>query len=200
MNASETFNLGILSSAVLTLALCFGISNRAAAQAGTAAAALNGTVHDPSGAVVPQATVTLANVKTGFKQETRSNSTGNYSLVNISPGSYVATVSKDGFSTEKSPEFELAVNQTATINFDLRVGSANSTVEVAANAVQIETSTAELGTVINNSEVNSLPLNGRNFTELLLLGPGISPVNATEGFSGIGNPIGTGRCSPATQW
>jgi len=191
MNASETFNLRILSSAVLTLALCFGISNRAAAQAGTAAAALNGTVHDPSGAVVPQATVTLANVKTGFKQETRSNSTGNYSLVNISPGSYVATVSKDGFSTEKSPEFELAVNQTATINFDLRVGSANSTVEVAANAVQIETSTAELGTVINNSEVNSLPLNGRNFTELLLLGPGISPVNATEGFSGIGNPIGT---------
>ena len=191
MNSSKTFYLKILSSAVITLVLCFGTSDIAHAQAGSAAAALNGTVRDPTGAVVPQATVTLTNAKTGFKQESRSNSAGTYSLVNISPGSYVVTVSRDGFSTEKSPEFDLAVNQTATINFDLRVGSANSTVEVSAEAVQIETSTAELGTVINNKEVNSLPLNGRNFTELLLLGPGISPVNATEGVSGIGNPIGT---------
>ncbi len=87
------------------------------------------------------------------------------------------------------------MNQTATLNFDLRVGSTNTTVEVSANSVQIETSTAELGTVIGTVEVSSLPLNGRNFTELLLLQPGVSPVNTTEnsGFGGgfFGNPTGT---------
>jgi len=181
----------ILISVMFGMVVGVGLSGTAAAQAGTAAAALNGTVRDPSGAVVPGATITLTNSKTGFKQVTQSNSTGNYSLVNITPGNYTATVLKDGFSTGKSPDFELAVNQTSTLNFDLRVGSSTSEVEVSAGAVQIETSTAELGTVIGTGAVNSLPLNGRNFTELLLLGPGISPQNSSAGFDGIGDPIGT---------
>ncbi|HEX4022077.1 MAG TPA: TonB-dependent receptor [Acidobacteriaceae bacterium] len=175
------------------VAVCLGISGTAVAQVGTASAALNGTIRDASGAVVPDATIALKNTKTGFVQITKSNHTGNYSLVNISPGSYTAMASRTGFSKDQSPEFELSVNQTATINFSLQIGSVNSTVRVSAGAVQIETSTAELGTVIGSTEVNALPLNGRNFTELLLLSPGISPVNATEnsGFGGIGNPIGT---------
>lgn len=164
----KSFSLVIF---ILTIALC--MSERAGAQA-------------------PGTTITLRSTKTGFEQVTKSNQTGNYSLVNISPGSYSATVTMQGFSTAKAPEFNLSVNQTATINFTLQVGGVNSTVTVAANAVQIETSTAELGTVIGSTEVNALPLNGRNFTELLLLSPGVSPVNATEnsGFGGIGNPIG----------
>ena len=140
---------------------------------------------------MPDATITLTSTKTRFKQVTKSNATGNYSLVNISPGNYTATVSKEGFSTGKTSDFELAVNQTATINFDLKLGAAKTTVEVSAGAVQIETSTAELGTVIGSAEVSSLPLNGRNFTELLLLGPGKSPINVTEGSQGYGNPTGT---------
>ena len=72
-----------------------------AGQAGTAAAALNGTVRDASGAVVPGAKITLTNTGTGFKQVTESNSTGNYSLVNISPGNYIVVISKEGFTTEK---------------------------------------------------------------------------------------------------
>lgn len=185
--------LRILSLAVLTATLCLAMSQEASAQIGTASAALNGTVRDASGAVVPDATITLKNTATGFEQVTKSNNTGNYSLVNISPGSYTATTSLQGFSTAKSPVFNLSVNQTATINFDLKIGSVNSTVEVSAGAVQIESSTAELGMVIGRTEVNALPLNGRNFTELLLLAPGVSPVNATEnaGFGGIGNPVGT---------
>jgi Carboxypeptidase regulatory-like domain/TonB dependent receptor len=179
--------------AVAVGATCFGISKDGVAQVGTASAALNGTVRDSSGAVVSNATITLRNTKTGFEQVTKSNGTGNYSLVNISPGSYVATTSIQGFSTAESPVFNLSVNQTATINFNLKVGAVTSTVQVSAGAVQIESSTAELGMVIGRTEVNALPLNGRNFTELLLLAPGVSPVNATEnsGFGGIGNPIGT---------
>jgi len=191
VRAPLTIFLRTLTLALLGLICSAVLCSNAAAQAGTAAAALNGTVRDASGAVVPGAAITLTDTRTGFKQETKSNSTGNFSLVNISPGNYTVTVSKEGFSTEKASEFELAVNQTATINFDLKVGATSSTVQVSAGAVQLETSTAELGTVIGTSEVSALPLNGRNFTEMLLLGPGVSPVNATEGFSGIGDPIGT---------
>ena len=183
--------------ALIITSICLMVSATlpriAAGQAGTAAAVLNGTVRDPSGAVVPDATITLTNTQTGFKKVTASNSTGNYTIVDISPGSYTATVEKAGFSVAKAVEFSLSVNQTATINFDLAVGVANSSVEVTAGGVQLETSTSELGTVIGTSAVNSLPLNGRNFTELLLLGAGISPANASgnAGGGGIGSPLGT---------
>jgi hypothetical protein len=183
----------IVGMVVLAIALAAQVVPQAAAQTSAAEAALNGIVRDPSGAVVPGATITLKNAETGFEQVTKSNSTGNYSLVNINPGTYTVTAIRQGFSTAKAPDFALAVNQTATINFTLHPGAVSTTVTVAANAVQIETSTAELGTVIGSTEVNALPLNGRNFTELLLLSPGVSPVNTTEssGFGGIGNPIGT---------
>ena len=153
----------------------------------------NGTIRDASGGVVPGAAIVLTNTKTGFTQTTTSNSTGNYSLVDIIPGDYTVSVSETGFATQKSAPFTLSVNQTATISFDLKVGAAESTVHVSATGVEIETSTSELGTVVGTSEVNALPLNGRNFTELLLLGPGVSPANSSgnAGGGGIGNPLGT---------
>jgi hypothetical protein len=178
---------------VLATVVLLGLQQNAVAQAGSAAAALNGTVHDSSGAVVPGAVVTLTNEDTGFKQTTKSNSTGNYSIVNISPGNYLVSVYKDGFAIAQAQAFTLSVNQTSTINFDLKIGQANSTVQVSAGAVDVETSTSELGTVIGTTAVNSLPLNGRNFTELLLLGPGVSPANSSgnSGGGGIGNYLGT---------
>jgi hypothetical protein len=178
---------------ILTLVPFIVLSHPAVAQSGIAAAALNGTVRDPSGAVVPDATISLINSKNGLKQTTQSNSTGNYSLVHITPGEYSVSVKKSGFETATSPSFTLEVNQTATINFDLKIGTTESQVQVSAGGVEIETSTAELGTVVGENAVNSLPLNGRNFTELLLLGPGVSPSNASgnAGGGGIGNYLGT---------
>jgi hypothetical protein len=177
---------------LVIMTLCIEPAARAG-QGATAAAALNGTVRDSSGAVVPDATVTLVNTKTQFKKVTVSNSTGNYTFVDVSPGSYTVTVTKEGFSTAKTVELLLSVNQTATINVDLKVGATTNSIEVTSGGVQLETSTAELGEVIGTTEVNALPLNGRNFTELLLLGPGISPANASgnAGGGGIGNPLGT---------
>jgi len=181
------------SYSILILVLATFLCPLATAQSGIAGAALNGTVRDPSGAVIPDATIALVNSRTGVKQTTQSNSTGNYSLVNINPGEYWVTVSKSGFETDKSATFTLAVNQTATINVNLKVGATESMVQVSAGGVEIETSTSELGTAIGTEEVNSLPLNGRNFTELLLLGPGVSPANASgnSGGGGIGNYLGT---------
>jgi len=193
MQSRGCYSVKVLVLALIGLALCITLCLTAAGQAGNAAAALNGTVRDPSGAVVPGATITLVNSRTGFKQVTESNSTGNYSILNITPGTYTISASKPSFSIEHLSEFDLAVNQTATINFDLKVGTAESTIAVSAGGIEIETSTSELGTVIGTSEVNSLPLNGRNFTELLLLGPGVSPANASgnAGGGGIGNYLGT---------
>src|SRR5271170_414271 len=155
MHPSRSYPLTIVACLAFALALSLTFSPSASAQAGNAAAALNGTIRDTSGAVVPGATIVLTNAKTGFTQTTSSNSTGNYSLVDIIPGDYTVSVSETGFATEKSAGFTLSVNQTATINFDLKVGAAESTVRVSATGVEIETSTAELGTVIGTSEVNA---------------------------------------------
>ncbi len=174
-------------------AFCASAFHSAAfAQVGAAAARLNGTVRDTTGAVVPGANITLTNVDTGLRQTSSTNSTGNYSIANITPGHYTVQAQKQGFNTSKQPTFTLQVNQTATINFRLQVGSSNTTVVVSAAGLQIETATADLGMVIGRKEINDLPLNGRNFTELLLLGPGISTANPSgnAGGGGIGNPIG----------
>jgi len=193
MGSRNDFHALKTFAAILTVVLWIAIPRSALGQAGNAAAALNGTVRDSSGAVVQNATVTLTSSATGLKQSTQSNSTGNYSIVNISPGNYTISVFKDGFAVAQASAVSLSVNQTATINFDLKIGQASSTVQVSTSAVDVETSTSELGMVIGTTAVNSLPLNGRNFTELLLLGPGVSPANSSgnSGGGGIGNYLGT---------
>ena len=108
--------------------------------------------------------------------------------MNILPGSYTLRVSKPGFQSAQQSDVALSVNQTAAYDFTLPVGSAGQTINVTAAAPTIESSTAELGTVISTSAVNDLPLNGRNFTQLLQLTPGASPINTAQvfGFRGVG--------------
>jgi len=149
-----------------------------------ATAAIGGTVTDASGAVVLDATVTLKNVDTGIRTVTRTNGTGVYSIRNIEPGLYSLEVGKEGFSSEQPQSFNLAVNQTATLNFTLRTGTTQETVQVSAQGVQLETTTAELGNVIDKQDVNALPLNGRNFTQLSLLSPGSAPANQSGNAAG----------------
>jgi hypothetical protein len=91
-------------------------------------------------------------------------------------------------------DINLVVNQTATYDFTLKTGSVKETVTVQATAAALETSTSELGVAISKREVNDLPLNGRNFTQLLSLTPGVSTINVSQNAGGGGvwsNPIGT---------
>jgi hypothetical protein len=160
-----------------------------------AAAAINGTVTDASGAVVPGASITLSNTDTGISRSTQTNGSGIYNFVDVLPGSYTMRVAKEGFNTLEQPQFVMQVNQTATYDFHLKVGATQQTVEVEATAVAIQASTSELGTVINEAAVNDLPLNGRNFTQLLTLTPGASPVSVAQNSGGgggfAGNAIGS---------
>jgi len=158
----------------------------------TSLASVNGTVTDASGAVVPGATVVLVNSATGAQRTVATNAEGVYSVLDVSPGRYTLEVAKQGFATYKQTEFTLLVNQTATFNFTLSMGATTQKVNVAAQSDRVEFSTAELGTAISEQQVNDLPLNGRNFTQLLTLAPGMSPANVSQNGGGFGaNPVGT---------
>ena len=183
--------LSILALSFLQVSFLLLCAQRAPAQVATAA--VNGTVIDASGGAVPGAKITLTNVATNVTRVTTTGETGNYVLVNIIPGRYRLTVSKEGFATATEADFELAVNQTTTLDFTLRLGSAAETVREALTT-SIQTSSSELGTVIGRRSVDNLPLNGRNFTQLLDLTPGVSTVNTTQNGSNqqfAGNTVGS---------
>jgi hypothetical protein len=176
----------LIFSAVLTATV---------ALAQQSSAVINGTIKDASGAVVQGATITLVNTETSVSRTSVSNSAGNYTFIDIPPAPYSMKVSMSGFSTITQQGIVLSVNQTATYDFTLNVGSTQQAVTVEAAAVAIEASTSELGTVINEESVRDLPLNGRNFTQLLTLTPGASPISVAQNSGGgggfAGNAVGS---------
>ncbi|HEX5483293.1 MAG TPA: TonB-dependent receptor [Terriglobia bacterium] len=177
---------------LITALFALGFSRRARAQISTATASINGTVKDSSGAVIPGAEVTLINALTGVRQTSRTNGSGGYTILDVPPGQYTLEVSRKGFISARQTQFTLYVNQTATFDFTLSVGSATQSVTVTALGGRIESSTAELGSVIGSQQVNDMPLNGRNFTELLTLSPGVSPISSDQNSSGWpAQPIGS---------
>jgi outer membrane receptor protein involved in Fe transport len=160
------------------------------AQASTAA--INGRVLDSSGGVVPEAEVALRRVDTSVVRRTRTNPSGNYVLLNVLPGSYTLEISKTGFQRSQLTAFRLAVNQTATFDVSLQVGAVEQSVTVESTGAEVQGATAELGAAITSRQVVDLPLNGRNFTQLLALTPGVSPVSVASNSGGAdARPIGT---------
>ena len=173
------------------LALAFVLaanSNNALAQ--VSAASMNGTIRDASGGVVVGAAIVLKNVDTTVERRTRSNSDGNYAFLEVHPGNYTLQTSTAGFATQKSEPFTLVVNQTATFDFTLEVGNVEQAVTVRAVGAEVQASTAEIGAVIGEKKIRDLPLNGRNFTELLALTPGITPVSVAQNQAGPGTISG----------
>lgn len=171
--------------------LCCTVFAATAVHAQQSTGSINGVVHDSSGAVLPGASVRLINLSTTVSHSAITNQAGFYAITDVLPGAYSLTVDHSGFKTETQTGIIVEVNQTATFNFVLGVGNQTQTVNVEANAVQLESSTAELGTVIPTVDVTDLPLNGRNFTDLLTLTPGASPANTSQtSFGGQANPVG----------
>jgi hypothetical protein len=165
----RTRNLIRVAVAVLVVAGISGISSRAQ----QLTAEIKGTVADVTGSAVPEAQVTATNVQTGVAQTVPSKSDGSFEFLQLPVGVYSVTVVKQGFSKFAADRIQLVLNQTYTLPVTLQVGSLNSTVEVTANAVQVETSTTQLGTVIQSQTIVDLPLNGRNWVTLEQLAPGV---------------------------
>ncbi len=150
----------------------------------TATGQVNGTVSDPSGGAIAGATVRLTNEGTNIVSQTDTNATGYYLFLNVQPGSYSLAVEMAGFKSVRLPVLNVAVNQAITQNVRLDVGAVSEAVTVTAETPLLQQSSSELGSVIAENSVRELPLNGRNFTQLLILTPGAIPVSTSQG-SGI---------------
>jgi hypothetical protein len=149
-------------------------------------AQVQGRVTDSSGALIPGASVTVTNVATGVTLKTQTNTDGQYTVPFLQPGDYGILVEHAGFQPVKHTGVHLEVDQKAGIDFNLNVGSATQTVQVTTQAPLLETQSASLGQGIENETVSTMPLNGRDYTQLVTLSAGAaknSYSRASNGFT-----------------
>ena len=165
----------------------------------TATGQVHGSVVDPVGAAVPGSDVVLKNSGTGIESVFESDERGFFVFRNLQPGLYTLEVAAPGFKTATVPEFPIEVNQTVAKAVTLEIGVVTETVEVVAGAEMVQQSSAELGEVISEAAVRDLPLNGRNFTQLMTLTPGATPVSTAQG-SGVGTGDGSNTGVPGSTF
>src|SRR5271170_7426338 len=139
-------------------------------------ASIHGTVVDESGGMVSNAKVTAINSATGLQRSTVSNAQGAYVLVELPVGRYRVEAEAQGFKKYVQEGISLDVNQTATVAIHLAVGTTTQEIEVKEDAPVIESTSTSLGQTIGERAVLDLPLNGRHFTQLGLLQPGVVPI------------------------
>src|SRR5229473_2533802 len=136
-------------------------------------AAVTGLVTDPNGRSVPGVTVVIVNLATNVGSRTVTNDQGIYRVPSLQPGIYRMTLDKDGFKSIVKSGVELHVQDVASINFELQIGSVNETVTVEAGGLVINTTDATVSTVVDRQFAENLPLNGRSFQTLIQLTPGV---------------------------
>jgi len=176
---------------VLPLFTSFAI---AAAQT-TTTATVSGFVNDPSGARAQAATVTFTDTATGVSTVAKTTSEGSYRITGLLPGTYRSTVSLPGFKTTVRDGIELHVEDQASIDYTLSVGSVSEDVTVAASTPLIETESPTVSQVIEGRQVLDTPLNGRNVMNLVALTPGVIPQGSTSGNTS-NNTNGGGFTNP----
>jgi hypothetical protein len=154
-------------------------------------AGIQGLVSDPSGAAVPDAGVTITNVKTGVVTTVRTNELGLYAAPFLPPGAYRVAAEKPGFSPVTRDNLTLNVDQIARVDFELKIGAVAETVEVSAAAVLLESETTTMGQVIENKRIVEMPLNLRNYLELARLAVGVLPAWSFGRGSRTGGEDGT---------
>ena len=149
-------------------------------------ASIRGVVTDPTGAIIAHAQVSAVQTETGLTRQAASEPDGSYLLVLLPVGHYRLEATASGFQKYVQEGITLSVNQVANVPVQLVVGLAQEVVEVKADAVQLAT-TNDLGETVHERDIVDLPLNGRNFTQLGLLQPGVAPV--TQGLENAGGPL-----------
>lgn len=146
---------------------------------------ISGTVTDPSGASVPGASVTVTNNATGLSRTVQSNAAGNYVVLNLPVGVYNITTTIQGFKKSVITDVNVDIGGKPAVDVALAVGQVGESVEVKAETVMIQTTSAEIGGVITSTEATQIQLNGRNYVQLLTLQPGVSQTVAS-GFAIFG--------------
>jgi len=162
---------------VVKLFLLFTLSTLAWAQFDLGSVV--GTVKDPSGLAVAGATVELRSQTTNVVRQAKTADDGRFDFLSLQPDTYALSAKHEGFR-EKAQSFTLAVGQRTELDVSLDIGSVNEQVTVAADAARVETASSELSNVRTNKQVVDLPLNSRNFTQLVALAPGVNNRGASS--------------------
>jgi hypothetical protein len=143
-----------------------------------------GTVKDGTGAIIEGASVTVKEVNKGTVQKYVTDENGAFYAPFLSPGTYQVSVQKAGFKTQLSSKIDLQVDQKQRLDFTLQIGEVTESVDVVASAPLVRSETAELGQVVVERAIRELPLNGRNFAQLVYLAPNVTPGQQGENLSG----------------
>lgn len=182
--SKDSRKLAICLIAFASMGLSPLISTPVCAQ--VAGATLSGTVMDPSSAAVLQVRITIKNVATGIMTVVMSDSAGFYSAPNLVPGSYEVSASAARFSTEVRSGVILTVGQQQVLNFVLQVGRVDETIKVGIEPPTVELASSELGSVVSAETLVELPLNGRSWTDLAKLEPGVSGLTTQRALDNTG--------------
>ncbi len=172
----------IVTFAVNTVLIAFLAYVPARAQVTTGS--ILGTIHDATGAVLPNATITITDTGKGTSSTEHTDANGDYNVPFLIPGTYSVSIEMTGFKRSVSSNVVLDIDQKARVDFTLEPGGATETVQVNTTPPLIRLDSSELGEVVGKRQVENLPLNGRNFASLVYLVPGVTPGQAGENLSG----------------
>jgi hypothetical protein len=194
--------IGFVLGVFLAFVLSFSVSVPVYAQ--VSGAALSGTVTDSTHAAIPKADVTITAVATGVTRRVTTDSAGFYTTPNLLPGSYEVTVKAPGFSTEIRKGITLTVGAQQVLDIGMTVGQMTQAVQVTTEAPQVELASSAISAEVNSATVRELPLNGRSWTDLATLQPGVTSietqptftVGADRGNRGFGSQIAVTGARP----
>src|ERR1700691_2161718 len=174
--------------------LCLFLSLLAVAWAGVGGS-VSGTVKDPSGAAIARASVTLINTSTGIRQSSTTDGSGTYAFPVLPVGNYVLEVNQSGFKPYRKSGIVLDTSSALLLDVVLQVGAWIDVITVSDAAAHLETSSSQMGEVINSDQMSAVPLDGRSYTDLLSIQAGVAP--ATSITSSTVQDVGASALSPS---
>jgi Carboxypeptidase regulatory-like domain len=181
-NSNEAFgNSRVIRALFCVVALLLAVPFAAHAQVTTAA--IRGAVTDEQGAAIAGTDITITNMDTGFTRTAKAGNEGEYSFQSLPIGRYTLSVAREGFKTFEEKGIVLHVNDSLTLNAQLKVGARSETIEVVATTAQVELTSAELSGTVAGAQITQLPLNGRSFAQLVLMVPGVAARRMRTCFS-----------------
>jgi hypothetical protein len=191
-----------IASVILILVITVLCASPAYAQ--VSGASLTGTVKDPSSAIIPNAQVSITDVATGIVRTVSTDVAGFYSAPNLLPGNYEVRVTAKGFSTQLQKGITLTVGAQQRLDITMQVGEVTQTVEVTTEVPQVELESSTISAMVNSTTIRELPLNGRSWTDLANLQPGVATIETQDalgvgperGNRGFGNEVTVNGARP----
>ncbi len=181
--SSRTISRKCVNNLIAAGVLLLGILVSVPVGAQVAGGTLSGTISDPSGAGIPQARVVIKNLATGVERSVTTNTDGFYTAPNLLPGEYQVTLDAKGFNTEIKTGITMTVGAQRTFDLAMQIGTVSHRVEVSTEAPAVELATSDIGATVNATTVRELPLNGRSWTDLAALQPGVETIQTQPTFA-----------------